>query len=75
MVTNFEDVEVGRCLDFVGVKAMDSRDGHSKATFFPLEPGRHLRPGGISKRKWFWEFIYYPNPTVRFKLVYFNFFL
>ena len=68
VLTKAEDVEIGRCLGLIGVKVMDTRDGQSKDTFFPFSPGMHLLPGGIPESSWFWNFIYYPNPTVRSKI-------
>ena len=66
-ISDEEDIEFGKCLQTLGVKAMDSRDGDSKDTFFPFAPDFHLKPGGIPEENWFWKYILYPNPTVSYQ--------
>uniref|UniRef100_H2YKS1 Glycoprotein-N-acetylgalactosamine 3-beta-galactosyltransferase 1 n=1 Tax=Ciona savignyi TaxID=51511 RepID=H2YKS1_CIOSA len=58
-----EDIELGRCLAHIGVKAMDSRDEHFRETFFPFSPILHLIPGKIPKDSWFWNYIAHYNPA------------
>ncbi|XP_076816534.1 glycoprotein-N-acetylgalactosamine 3-beta-galactosyltransferase 1-like [Clavelina lepadiformis] len=60
---NIEDLELGKCLSYIGVKAMDSRDYRKRETFFPFAPEYHLRPGKIPAESWYWKYIYYPNPS------------
>lgn len=53
-----EDVEIGRCLENVHVRAGDSRDAEQRGRFFPFVPEGHL----IEDKNhdwWYWKAIYY----------------
>ena len=59
-----EDLEMGTCLQRVGVYAADSRDDQGRDRFLPFTPIHHLVPGMIPKDNWFWDFNYYPAKEV-----------
>lgn len=59
-----EDVEMGKCLENLGVDAGDTRDAMGRGRFFPLVPESHLIPGQMPKDFWFWTYAYYPFQEV-----------
>ncbi|XP_022079968.1 uncharacterized protein LOC110973433 [Acanthaster planci] len=58
-----EDIEIGRCLENLGVVAGDTRDSMGKETFHPFQPEIHIIPNLIKKSFWFWKYAYYTTET------------
>uniref|UniRef100_A0A3Q3MWH3 Core 1 synthase, glycoprotein-N-acetylgalactosamine 3-beta-galactosyltransferase 1, like b n=1 Tax=Labrus bergylta TaxID=56723 RepID=A0A3Q3MWH3_9LABR len=54
-----EDVEMGRCMEKVGVLAGDSRDSMQRETFHPFVPEHHLTHK-FPKSFWYWRYCYHP---------------
>ncbi|XP_014786164.1 glycoprotein-N-acetylgalactosamine 3-beta-galactosyltransferase 1 [Octopus bimaculoides] len=55
-----EDVEMGACLERVGVKAGDSRDIMGRERFHPFVPEHHLIPDILPREMWYMSFNFYP---------------
>ena len=54
-----EDVEMGKCMENLGVEAGDSRDPEGRKRFFPLLPEHHLIPGKYPG--WYRPYQFYPE--------------
>lgn len=55
-----EDLEMGKCLQAVGVEAADTRDELGRERFHPFVPEHHLIPGILPADMWYWGYNYYP---------------
>jgi len=53
-----EDVEMGKCLENLGVEAGDSRDSTGRGRFFPFVPEDHLTPNAAPD--WYHNYNFYP---------------
>jgi glycoprotein-N-acetylgalactosamine 3-beta-galactosyltransferase len=60
-----EDLEMGQCLQNVGIEAGDSRDSLGRERFHPFIPEHHLIPGMVPQNNWYWSYNYYPTKEVR----------
>ncbi|KAJ2948900.1 hypothetical protein O0L34_g5832 [Tuta absoluta] len=56
-----DDVNLGICLNRMGVKALDSRDASHKGRFMVFMPQDHVSPRVKDKSFWYWQYIYYPT--------------
>ena len=49
-----EDIELGRCMENLGILPGDTRDAFGKGRFFPLAPEKHLNSGLMDNQsKWY----------------------
>lgn len=61
-----EDLEMGRCLQALGVVAGDTRDELGRERFHPFVPEHHLIPGILPADMWYWSYNYYDAKQVGF---------
>ncbi|KAH8421216.1 hypothetical protein KR009_001043 [Drosophila setifemur] len=54
-----EDVEMGKCLYNLGVKAGDSRDSQLRNRFYPVAPFVALLSGNVGMDFWLYKYAYY----------------
>ena len=59
-----EDLEMGICMQRLGVQTIDSRDLQSRQRFHPFRPALHVVPDVLSKDLWLYTFDMYPLITV-----------
>lgn len=59
-----DDVQIGICLDKVGVVAGDSRDQRKSERFFPFEPDAFIVEKGFDVGPWIRDFMYYTAKEV-----------
>lgn len=55
-----EDIEMGKCMEALGVVAGDTRDEMKRGRFFLNTPEWHLIPGKIDLSNWYWKNMWYP---------------
>lgn len=55
-----EDVNIGICLESLGVPVHDSLDSLKRERFHPFPPESHVNTDLIDKRNWLWSYNYHP---------------
>ncbi|XP_073971215.1 glycoprotein-N-acetylgalactosamine 3-beta-galactosyltransferase 1-like isoform X2 [Rhodnius prolixus] len=56
-----EDTEMGKCMENLGIPAMDTRDSLERDRFFPLVPITKLISGQTPHDFWYFLYSYYPQ--------------
>ena len=60
-----EDIELGRCMENLGILPGDTRDAFGKGRFFPLAPEKHLNSGLMDNQsKWYRKYKFYNSTEV-----------
>lgn len=54
-----EDIEMGKCMELLGIFAGDTRDDMKRGRFFLNSPEAHLIPGKIDMKNWYWQTMWY----------------
>lgn len=54
-----EDVNMGKCLENLGVKRGDTRDAYGRNRFMPMAPVDHLIPHHQGRDQWYYKYSYY----------------
>ncbi|XP_062893097.1 glycoprotein-N-acetylgalactosamine 3-beta-galactosyltransferase 1-like [Mobula hypostoma] len=57
--SHIEDVELGKCMEILGIAPGDSRDNHLRESFLPLSLENLLKKGHYGKDFWLWKFTNY----------------
>ena len=60
-----EDLELGKCMETVSVKPIDSRDANGLQRFHPFRPMFHVVPDALSPDLWLFKYDMYPVQLVR----------
>lgn len=56
-----EDLEMGKCMESLGVLAGDTRDELKRGRFFLNQPEAHLIPGKFDASYWYWQYMWYKS--------------
>lgn len=59
---SIEDLEMGLCLEAVGVRAGDTRDSYGLPTFLALSPVDLLSEKVVSPSSWYYQYAFYGPP-------------
>ncbi|XP_028675140.2 glycoprotein-N-acetylgalactosamine 3-beta-galactosyltransferase 1-like [Erpetoichthys calabaricus] len=57
--SSVEDLAIGRCMESLGVRVVDTRDVQRRESFHPLYPELHLIPGILAPSHWYWKYSFY----------------
>uniref|UniRef100_A0AAF5DQ56 Glycoprotein-N-acetylgalactosamine 3-beta-galactosyltransferase 1 n=2 Tax=Strongyloides stercoralis TaxID=6248 RepID=A0AAF5DQ56_STRER len=55
-----EDIQIGQCLEKVGIVGGDSRDSFGRHRFLPLDIEYHITKSEKDMKFWLWTYTYYP---------------
>lgn len=54
-----DDVEIGKCMEKIGVVAGDGRDSDKRERFFPVHVEHFIEGHGLDMVPWFKDYMYY----------------